>query len=87
MGVSLYVMLNDALPFADNLKEQLRQQLTRNWELTCSSQTLQDLINKMLEPNPVLRIQVSEVFYNPWVADGARKPKKGRAKSKNSTIQ
>lgn len=74
MGIVLYVMLNNALPFEDSdLTKMLQCQLTRKWiynpvvEAKLSAE-VKDLINQLLEPDPGKRLTISQALRHIWLA-------------------
>lgn len=74
MGVVLYVMVNNALPFEDSdLNKMLTCQLSRRWsynpkvEKQLSAQ-VKDLINSLLEPNVALRLSTGKTLRHQWLA-------------------
>ncbi|XP_041972688.1 testis-specific serine/threonine-protein kinase 1-like [Aricia agestis] len=73
LGVVLYVMLNQAMPFdGQRVRAILRAQIDRNWkfnpyfEFTISNRCKR-MVTLMLEPNPRLRITAEEVARSKWI--------------------
>ncbi|CAG2100353.1 unnamed protein product [Medioppia subpectinata] len=68
MGIVLYVMVNNRLPFSDkNLRQMLKQQLDRNIEYTGAlTDACKDLIGKHLEPNIQQRYTMAQVLEHRW---------------------
>lgn len=68
MGVVLYVLVMNRLPFSDrNTKELLQSQLERNYKYVKNiSQDLKDLIGLHLNPNPSTRVNMIEVLTHSW---------------------
>ena len=73
IGVCLYVMLNDGLPFKfHDIASMLQCQLTKNWKFkarvaTQISDVAKDLVTRMLEPDVKLRITCAEIVIHPWI--------------------
>lgn len=70
MGVVLYVLVNNRLPFKDrDTKNLLKNQLERSYKMVKPiSNQLKDLINQHLNPNPATRINMNEVMQHEWFA-------------------
>ena len=74
MGVVLYVMLNNALPFEDSdLTKMLQCQLTRKWVYNAAIESklsveVKDLINQLLEPDAGKRLTISQALRHVWLA-------------------
>ena len=73
IAVCLYIMTNGTLPFEFGTQDSdhsmmLRQQLNREWKFRnkCLSPELKDLLNKMLEPDPLRRYTMDQVLRHPW---------------------
>jgi serine kinase len=75
MGVVLYVMVNNALPFEDSdLNKMLTCQLSRRWSYNLKvekglSAAVKDLINILLDPNVTVRLSTSKVLRHQWLSD------------------
>lgn len=75
MGVVLYVMLNNGLPFEDNdLVKMLQNQLARKWVYNKEvesklSAEVKDLINHLLEPDPSKRLTIHQTLRHVWLAN------------------
>ena len=73
-GVSLFVMLNDAVPFKqEESKLQLQAEQGREWQWTDAmaeepTAELNGIMRAMLEPDPNVRIRMSCLVAHPWVA-------------------
>lgn len=73
LGVCLYVMLNDGLPFKfDDIHFMLKCQLARNWKfknrvVNKLSDEVKDLVKLMLEPDVRLRIDAYTILQHPWI--------------------
>jgi len=67
-GVILYAMVCGSLPFDDDQMPQLFSKIKecRYYLPPFLSQPVQDLINKMLQPNPVKRITLQEIQEHTW---------------------
>lgn len=76
LGVCLYVMLNDRVPFPFNdMKVLLRKQLLKDYKFKTSiefSDQVKDLVNLMLEPDPNKRISSLEVTKHVWLTNGPK---------------
>ena len=73
MGVVLFVLLQNRLPFKEpDTKKLLAAQLSHNykWKKTLSNKCT-DLINVHLDPNPSSRISMLEVFDHDWFSDSS----------------
>lgn len=74
MGIVLYVMLNNALPFEDSdLTKMLQCQITRKWVYNAAvehklSAEVKDLINQLLEPDSSKRLTISQALRHVWLA-------------------
>ncbi|CAG2181173.1 unnamed protein product [Oppiella nova] len=71
MGVVLYVLVNNRLPFVavnDNLKDLLKHQLEKNINFDRKSLTpeCKELIQKLLEPNVKQRYTMVQVLEHRW---------------------
>ena len=68
MGVVLYVLVNNRLPFSDrDTKKLLKSQLEKNYKfIKPLSNDLKDLINLHLNSNPATRINMIEVLSHAW---------------------
>lgn len=84
-GVILFVLLTRRLPFYDpNIMEMYRK--ISNAELTYPSgmsDDAQELISRLLDPEPNTRISISQIMENPWFQKGFQS--KGRKKLKKDT--
>ena len=71
MGVVLFVLVCNALPFRDtrnNLKDLLKQQLEKKYKLKENlSDDCKDLIKKHLEPDIKQRITMKQVLEHKWL--------------------
>lgn len=76
LGVCLFVMLNDRLPFPFNdIKVMVRKQLTRDYKFKASvdfSEPLKEIIAQMLEPDYLKRLNITQVSRHTWLANGPR---------------
>lgn len=74
LGVCLFVMLNQDYPFdSEEPKDKfVEKQIKRKYKFRSSvdsklSQSSKDLVNKLLEPNPKDRINISQVCRHRWI--------------------
>ena len=67
-GVILYAMLHGELPFDnENISELSQTILNGKYKMKKTvSEEAKDLINRMLQPNPLIRITISEILAHPW---------------------
>ena len=66
-GVILYAMVCGSLPFDDDQMPQLFSKIKEcKYFIPSLSHEVQDLINRMLQPNPVKRITLQEIQEHPW---------------------
>lgn len=77
LGVCVFEMLTSIRPFDENLphKVLLQRQLERRWyfpaEIAPSlSSESKELVTKLLEPTPSLRISAHHVLTHPWIIKG-----------------
>jgi serine/threonine protein kinase len=71
LGVVLFVLLNNRLPFSDsNLIKMLQKQLHKKYEFKYNSLSdkAKDLIGKQLEPNIQTRYTMVQVLAHPWLS-------------------
>ena len=68
MGVVLYVLVMNRLPFSDkDSKQLLKSQLSRDYKLAKSlSCACKDLIEQHLNPNASTRMNMNDVFQHEW---------------------
>ncbi|KPM03558.1 protein kinase-like protein 5 [Sarcoptes scabiei] len=71
MGVVMYVLLNNRLPFPErDTKKLLRDQLNQSYRFVKTiSKQCQDLISLHLNPNPSTRITMNEIFQHEWFGE------------------
>lgn len=73
LGICLYVMLNDGLPFAINDEGlMLEKQLKRDWDLKSRvkdkiSKAAKECLMRMLEPNSSKRASTSSLLLDKWL--------------------
>lgn len=76
LGVSLYVMLNDRIPFPiDDIKETVRRQLSRDYKFKAQPQRSDkclELVGLLLEPDFYKRITSQEASRHAWMSSGPR---------------
>ena len=67
-GVILYAMVCGSLPFDDESMSQLFMKIREGrFHMPHNiSNEVKDLINRMLQPNPVKRISIKEIRRHPW---------------------
>lgn len=70
-GVVLYTMLYGVVPFRNQDQAELHKSIvTANYEIKESISVLaNDLIKKILQPNPKKRLTIPEIFAHPWMQD------------------
>jgi 5'-AMP-activated protein kinase catalytic alpha subunit len=68
MGVILYAMVCGTLPFDDDSMSQLFNKIKEGKYFMPNniSKEVKDLINRMLQPNPIKRITMNEIKHHPW---------------------
>lgn len=75
LGVVLFVMVNNALPFDDrDLSKMVNLQMQRQWHFSHRvdkdlSSELKDLVKQMLDPDLSKRPTVTKVLRHPWLKD------------------
>lgn len=78
LGVCLYVMLNDRLPFPFNdIRLMVKKQLAKDYKFKTHnrfSDQLKDLLGLMLEPEVVKRLTSYEVSRHQWMSGPREKP-------------
>lgn len=69
-------MINDGIPFKflNDITKMKEQQMTRGWKFrtrveSTVSDELRDLLNKMLEPNVSVRLNIEEIMAHTWSAN------------------
>lgn len=69
MGVLLYIMVQNGLPWTGRTPAEKMANLTRGKFIFYKrlTQQCEDLIKRMLNPNPDLRIRISQILEHPWV--------------------
>ena len=73
LGVILFTMVSAAMPFDEsNLHRLLDDQLKRNWHFpkhaaSVLSSDVRQLINDILEPDTVLRLNVTQIIESKWL--------------------
>lgn len=91
-GVILYAMVCGSLPFDDDQMPQLFSKIKecRYFIPNNISHAVQDLINRMLQPNPVKRITLHEIQEHQWyqkdLPDYLQYISKQQMNSKNNQI-
>nr|CAD7613845.1 unnamed protein product [Timema genevievae] len=74
LGVVLFVMLNNSIPFPDKrTKRMYKDQTTRNWRFRAKieptlSEQVKELVRNMLEPDVKRRWKVEQVLRSRWIA-------------------
>lgn len=78
LGVCLYVMLNDRLPFPFNdIKQMIRKQMARDFKFRANvefSETVKEMVGLMLEPDYLKRPRSKEVLKHAWFNGSREKP-------------
>lgn len=78
LGVCLYVMLNDRLPFPFNdIKLMVKRQLTRDFKFRSSveaSDTCRDLVARLLDPDFSRRVSSVEASQHDWMSGPRERP-------------
>lgn len=75
LGVCLYVILNNSLPFDDSdLNKMIRKQSTKKWKFSARvvsklSYEVKELVHLMLEPNVQNRITTANILKHIWLSD------------------
>lgn len=91
LGVCLFVMINKAYPFdKTDRKKMFENQCKRNYKLREKveaevTQDVKDLINELLEPNFVKRIDINRVCNHYWFPIESRNVDEFEDKSKSET--
>nr|CAD7402200.1 unnamed protein product [Timema cristinae] len=74
LGVVLFVMLNNSIPFPDKrTKRMYKDQTTRNWRFRAKiepalSEQVKEVVRNMLEPDVKRRWKVEQVLRSRWIA-------------------
>jgi serine/threonine protein kinase len=68
MGIILYAMVCGTLPFDDDSMSTLFNKIkeAKYYMPNFISDSVKDLINRMLQPNPIKRITMAEIKEHPW---------------------
>lgn len=78
LGICLYVMLNDKLPFPfDDVKTMIKKQLSRDYKFKPNleiSDQVRDLISLMLEPDYLKRPDATDVARHQWMNGPRERP-------------
>jgi serine/threonine protein kinase len=88
MGVSLYLMVFGHLPFFEEKKEDSSFYLTQLFKISQMiqvkelrldrdieiSEQMEDLLYKVMDKNPVTRLEINQVLAHPWVAQAGYNP-------------
>lgn len=80
LGICLYVMLNDRLPFPfDDIKQMVTKQMHRDYKFRTSikvGESARDLISQLLEPEFIKRFKSIDVLNHCWSLGPRQKPSK-----------
>ena len=75
LGVVLFIMVCGTMPFDDsNVRQMVKEQLAHKIRYppqaayNLSSQC-KDLIEKMIQPNPEIRLSINQIRAHPWIAN------------------
>ncbi|XP_050431107.1 testis-specific serine/threonine-protein kinase 2-like [Adelges cooleyi] len=75
LGIVLYVMANNAMPFRDkNRDEMYKKQMLKQYkfrDVVDRSEQLKEFVSTFLEPNIAFRIQIKKALQNPWLKKGS----------------
>ena len=74
-GVILYAMLYGELPFDTENINTIANIVCKGKYLMKNTISVeaQDLINRMLQPDPLIRIKINEILHHPWLSIGVPK--------------
>lgn len=69
LGVILYALITDKLPFSDDYEPRLQQKILQGeYEMPCNvSSELQDLIKGCLDLDPSSRFTTNQILTSPWL--------------------
>ena len=74
LGIILYGLVVGETPFRSHNKEELKKiilekEIKIKWKEIWISKMCEDLILKLLNKDPNLRISMSDIFDHPWIAN------------------
>ncbi|XP_023242154.1 testis-specific serine/threonine-protein kinase 3-like [Centruroides sculpturatus] len=73
LGICLYVMMNNAMPFNDkNVKKMLRNQIANKWQFRSNlnlSINVKELIKSILQPYSIRRPSLRTIAHHPWIIE------------------
>lgn len=83
LGICLYVLLNDRLPFPfSDIRTMVRRQLTRDYEFRHHIEVgegTRELVAQMLEPDPAKRLMANDAGRHTWFNGPRERPPDDRA--------
>ena len=88
-GIILYAMVAGVLPFDDNSVASLFEKIKKGRYFMPNqlSPPLKDLINRLLQPLPMKRMKLHEVWQHPWIRGSPGPIKQPNAWSSKSLLK